>query len=83
MYSSIHCVHRTIKDRYDTEIQNLFMGNNKKNSLLYYCELKHKWSLENYFESVQGMRKVENMAHSQIWKLQEIKGHERRRCSCV
>jgi len=32
------------------EIQDLFVGVNQKNSLLYCCELKHKWGLEYYSE---------------------------------
>jgi hypothetical protein len=28
-----------------TEIQELFVGVNQNNSMLYYCELKHKWGL--------------------------------------
>ena len=32
------------------EIQDLFVGVNQNNSLLYSCELKHNWGLEYYLE---------------------------------
>jgi hypothetical protein len=42
------------------EIQDLLVGVNQNNSLLYYCELKHKWGLE-YFLEVCASSKLLNM----------------------